>query len=86
MKFQGVLPASRVTIGGLAIKLDPYLFQQFVVREELPIVHGMIGIISKNHVYLTVHDGMTFYTKVQYPLSGFQVVVEAEKITSYVRL
>jgi hypothetical protein len=86
VKFQGILPSSLVTVGGLAVKLDPYYFQQFVVREDLPVVHGIIGVFTKNHVYLTVHDGITFYTKVQNPLPGLQVVVEADKIVSYIRL
>ena len=86
MKYQGVLRSLRVTVGGLAIKLDPYFFQQLAVREGLPVVHGMVGIFSKYNVYLTVHDGMTFYTKVQDPLVGLQVVVEADSIQSYVRL
>ncbi|MDO8056744.1 MAG: hypothetical protein Q6361_07780 [Candidatus Hermodarchaeota archaeon] len=86
MKFKGMLPASRVTVGGLAVKLDPYYFQQFAVREDLPVVHGIIGVFSKHHVYLTVHDGMTFYTKVEDHLPGLQVVVEADRIISYIRL
>jgi hypothetical protein len=86
VKFKGILAASRVTVGGLAVKLDPYYFQQFAVREALPVVHGMKGIFTKNHVYLTVHDGMTFYTKVEDPLPGLQVVVEADRIISYVQL
>lgn len=86
MKFKSILSASRVTVGGLAIKLNPYYFQQFAVREDLPVVHGMKGIFTKHHVYLTVHDGMTFYTKVEDPLPGLQVVVEADRIHSYVQL
>lgn len=86
MKYQGVLPAVKVTVGGLAIKLEPHIFQQLITREDLPVVHGIVGIFSKNHVYLTVHDGLTFFTKVERPLTGFQLVIETDSIHSYVTL
>ena len=86
MKYKGLLPAMKVTVGGLAIKLEPHIFQQLVTREDLPIIHGMIGVFTKNHVYLTVHDGMTFYTKVEQPLTGFRLVIETDSFYSYLRL
>jgi hypothetical protein len=86
MKYQGLIPAMKVTVGGLAIKLEPHIFQQLVTREDLPIIHAIVGVFSKNHVYLTVHDGMTFFTKVEHPLTGIQVIIETDSLYSYVRL
>ena len=86
MKYQGVLPAVKVIVGGLAIKLEPRIFEQLIIREDLPVVHGIIGVFNKNHVYLTVHDGVTFFTKVERPLTGFQLVIETDSIRSYVTL
>lgn len=86
MKYSGVVPAERVVIGGLAVKLDPYIFQQLVEREDLPIVHGLKGIFNINHIYITVHDGMTFYTKVKEPIPGIRVSIEAKEIRSYISL
>lgn len=86
MKYSDVVPAERVIIGGLAVKLDPYFFQQLVEREDLPVVHGLKGIFNINHIYITVHDGMTFYTKVKEPIPGIRVSVEAKNIQSYISL
>jgi hypothetical protein len=86
MKFQGLIPAVKVTVGGLAIKLEPHIFQQIISREDLPVVHGTVGIFTKKHVYLTVHEGLTFYAKVQNPLTGLQLVIETGHIQSYLRL
>ena len=86
MKYSGVVPAERVIIGGLAVKLDPYFFQQLVEREDLPVVHGLKGFFNINHIYITVHDGMTFYTKVKEPIPGIRVSVEAKSIKSFISL
>jgi hypothetical protein len=86
MKYSGVVPAQKVIFGGLAVKLDPYIFQQLAEREDLPVIHGLKGIFNINHIYITVHDGMTFYTKVKEPMLGMRVSVEADKIESYIRL
>ena len=32
MKYRGLIRARKATMGGLAIKLDPYIFQQLVER------------------------------------------------------
>ena len=86
MKYSGVVPAERVVIGGLAVKLDPYIFQQLVEREDLPVVHGLKGIFNINHIYITIHDGMTFYTKVKEPIPGIRVSIETKSIRSYISL
>lgn len=86
MKYRGLIRARKATMGGLAIKLDSYIFQQLVEREDLPVVHGIKGIFTKNHIYLTVHDGMTFFTKVKDPLPTIRVRVEVDELTSYVQL
>lgn len=85
MKYQGTIQARKVTVGGLTIKLDPYIFQQLADREDLPVVHGIKGIFNKYHVYLTVHDGITFYTKVTKPLLDIRISFEAADLMSYVR-
>jgi hypothetical protein len=86
MKYHGLIRARKATIGGLAIKLDPYIFQQLVDREDLPVVHGIRGVFNKNHIYLVVHDGMTFFTKVKDPLPGIRVRIEVDKLESYMQL
>jgi hypothetical protein len=86
MKTQSVIPAEKVTVGGMAIRLDPYIFEQLVGREDLAVIHGRIGYFTKWHVYLAVHDGMTFYSKVSKPLKLIRVSVESRIIESYVTL
>ena len=86
MKYHGLIRARKATMGGLAIKLDPYIFQHLVEREDLPVVHAIKGIFTKNHIYLVVHDGMTFFTKLKDPLPGIKVRVEVDELTSYVQL
>lgn len=86
MKSSSTIPAEKVTVGGLAIKLDPYFFQKLVEQEGLTVIHGQKGFFTRWHIYITLNRGLTYYTKSIQPLDSLKIDVEAEKLVCYLSL
>ncbi|MFX1474596.1 MAG: hypothetical protein ACFFCO_03830 [Promethearchaeota archaeon] len=86
MKSSSTIPAEKVTVGGLAIQLDPYFFRKLVEQEELTVIHGTRGFFTRWHIYIALNQGLTFYTKSLQPLDFLKIDVEAEKLVSYISL
>ena len=50
--------------GGTLIELEPHRFVEFVSRYKdrgIVVVHGMKGVFTKKHVYVTALHGLVFY-------------------------
>ena len=85
-----VIHAEKVTVGGLAVKLDPASFER-LVQDGKTIIHGLKSyrpFFRKKyfHIYLAVSGGLTFYTKVSEPLSHVPVHIETDWLFSYIKL
>ena len=77
--------AREMRLAGPLIKLDTRQFLSFVERfreKGIIVVHGMKGIISKKHVYITAYHGLIFYCETLSPLP-ISVDVEAKQLRIY---
>ena len=56
--------ATTLKAGGTLIELEAHRFVEFVSRYKdrgIVVVHGVKGIFSKKHVYITALHGLVFY-------------------------
>jgi len=77
--------AQRMRLAGPLIKLDPAQFVSFVERfkeKGIIVVHGIAGIFSKKHVYITAYHGLVFYCETR-NLLPIRVDVEAKQLRIY---
>ena len=68
-------------LGGPIVSVDGDYFVRLVSenRDKLLVVHAVVGIFSKTHVYATNYKGFTFVTKTKEPLP-ITPDVEAKRI------
>lgn len=62
--------SQRVILGGPIVSVDSDYFVRLVSenRDKLLVVHAVVGVFSKTHVYATSYKGFTFVTKTKEPL------------------
>ena len=61
----------RVLAGGVIIEVDPETFMKTHSRlkdKGVLVIHGVMGMLSKTHVYLMPYQGVVFLTKSSNPL------------------
>jgi len=63
--------AQRVLVGGVIVIVDPMTFMNILSRlrdKGVMVIHGVVGLFSKTHVYLIPYQGMVFLVKSKDPL------------------
>ncbi len=63
--------AQRVLVGGVIVIVDPMTFMNILSRlrdKGVMVIHGVVGLLSKTHVYLIPYQGMVFLVKSKDPL------------------
>lgn len=63
--------AQRVLVGGVIVVVDPASFMNILSRlkdKGVMVIHGVMGLLSKTHVYLIPYQGMVFLAKSKDPL------------------
>ena len=66
-----VQQAQRVLVGGVIVIVDPMTFMNILSRlrdKGVMVIHGVVGLLSKTHVYLIPYQGMVFLVKSKDPL------------------
>ena len=63
--------AQRVLVGGVIVVLDSTSFMSILSKlkdKGAMVIHGVVGLLSKTHVYLIPYQGMVFLAKSKTPL------------------
>ncbi len=63
--------AQRVLVGGVIVVVDSSSFMNILSRlrdKDVMVIHGLVGVFSKTHVYLIPYQGIVFLTKSKDPL------------------
>lgn len=62
------------------IELSSEEFQKLIsLRENCIVVHSLVGILRKKHLYLTAIDGLVYFCNVDRPIILKQII-EAKKV------
>jgi hypothetical protein len=82
MASQMAIQAYAAQVAGTSVEVSPEQFVEIIRRhldKGIIVAHGMVGVFTKSHVYVTGVQGIIFYCKTLDPLS-INVDVEAKKI------
>ena len=63
--------AQRVLVSGVIVFVDSSTFMKILSRlrdKDIMIIHGIVGVFSKTHVYLVPYQGVVFTVKSKDPL------------------
>jgi len=77
-----VIISSHVRAGGTLVELSKNQFLDLIRRfgeKDFLVIHGMIGVLKKKHLYLTAINGITFICETAEELP-VRVDIEAKRL------